>query len=150
MQCKGCHNKESWNFNAGKLFDDNAKQGLFNALDKPYIRGITLSGGHPLEYENLPEIYDLTKEIKEKYPNKDIWLYTSYVLSTNDFDRSVDIGWDNSLLRNCILTMCDVVVDGPYIEEQRDITIKFRGSKNQRLIDVKETLKQGKVITIQN
>jgi len=149
-RCKGCQNPESWDFNAGKLFDEDAKQELFAALDKQYIHGITLSGGHPLEYESLPAIYDLTKEIKEKYPNKDIWLYTGYALSINDFDKSVDIGWDNSLLRNHILTMCDVVVDGSYIEEQRDITLKFRGSKNQRLIDVRETMKQGKIITIQN
>ena len=150
LHCKGCQNPESWDFCAGKLFNETAKQELFNALDKQYVRGITLSGGHPLEYENLPEIYDLTKEIKEKYPNKNIWLYTGYVLSISDFDQSVDIGWDNSLLRNYILAMCDVVVDGPYIEEQRDITLAFCGSKNQRIIDVKKTLEQGKIITIQN
>ena len=86
------------------------------------------------------------KEIKTKFPNKDIWLYTGYTLSINDFDTSVDICWDNSLLRNFILTMCDIVVDGPYIEEQRDLTLAFRGSKNQRIIDVKKTLDQGEII----
>jgi anaerobic ribonucleoside-triphosphate reductase activating protein len=146
LHCKGCQNPESWDFYAGKLFDETAKQELFSALDKQYVRGITLSGGHPLEYENLPAIYDLTKEIKAKYPNKDIWLYTGYVLSISDFDQSVDIGFDNSLLRNYILTMCDVVVDGPYIEEQRDITLAFCGSKNQRIIDVQKSLKTNEVI----
>ena len=68
IHCKGCQNPESWDFCAGKLFDETAKQELFSALDKQYVRGITLSGGHPLEYENLPAIYDLTKEIKAKYP----------------------------------------------------------------------------------
>ena len=150
IHCKGCQNPESWDFCAGKLFDEDTKQELFNALDKPYIRGITISGGHPLEYENLPCIYDLIKEIQTKFPEKDIWLYTGYALSINDFDNTVDICWDNGLLRNYILTKCDVVVDGPYIEEQRDITLKFRGSRNQRLIDVNETLKQGEIITIQN
>ena len=150
IHCKGCQNPESWNFCAGELFEYGAKQDLLSALSKSYIRGLSISGGHPLEYENLPAVYDLVKEIKEKYPHKDIWLYTGYTLSINDFDTSVDICWDNSALRNYIVAMCDVVVDGPYIEDQRDITLKFRGSKNQRLIDVKATLKQGEIITIQN
>lgn len=150
LHCKGCHNPESWDFSAGKLFDEAAKQELFDALNKPYIKGLTLSGGHPLEYENLPDVYNLIKEVRTKFPEKDIWLYTGYILSNSDFDNTVDICWDNGLLRNYILTMCDIVVDGPYIEEQRDITLKFRGSRNQRLIDVKETLNQGKIITIQN
>lgn len=149
LHCKGCHNPETWDFNYGKPFDDNAKQELFDALNKPWIKGITLSGGHPLEYENLPVVYDIVKETKEKFPNKDIWLYTGYTLSINDFDTSVDIGLDNGLLRNYILAMCDVVVDGPYIEEQRDVSLPFRGSKNQRLIDVKKTLEQKKIITIE-
>lgn len=150
LHCKGCHNPETWDINSGKLFDDAAKQELFEALDKSYIQGITFSGGHPLEYENLPDVYNLIKEVRTKFPEKDIWLYTGYTLSNSDFDNTVDICWDNGLLRNYILTMCDIVVDGPYIEEQRDITLKFCGSTNQRLIDVKETLNQGKIITIQN
>ena len=150
LHCPGCQNPESWNFNSGKLFDENSKQELFEYLNKSYIRGITISGGHPLEYENLPYVYDLIKDIKNKLPEKDIWLYTGYTLSEKDFDNTVDICWDNGLLRNYIISMCDVVVDGPYIEEQRDITLKFRGSKNQRLIDVTETLKQNKIVTIQN
>lgn len=149
LHCKGCHNPETWDFNSGKPFDDNAKQKLFDALNKPWVKGITFSGGHPLEYENLPDIYNIVKEVKEKFPNKDVWLYTGYTLSINDFDTSVDIGWDNGLLRNYILAMCDVVVDGPYIEEQRDVSLPFRGSKNQRLIDVKKTLEQNKIITLE-
>lgn len=150
LHCSGCQNPESWDFCAGKLFDEESKKELFEALNKPYIRGITISGGHPLEYENLPDVYDLIKEIKTRFPEKDIWLYTGYVLFENDFDNTVDICWDNSLLRNYILAMCDVVVDGPYVEMQRDITLAFRGSKNQRIIDVRETIKQDKIITIQN
>lgn len=148
LHCKNCQNPQSWDFNAGNIFDEAVKQELFGALDKPYIKGITFSGGHPLEYQNLPDVYDLIKEIKTKFPNKDIWLYTGYTLSISDFDTTIDCGWDNAAIRNYILAMCDVVVDGPYIEEQRDITLAFRGSKNQRLIDVKETLKQGKVVVL--
>ena len=139
IHCKGCQNPESWDFCAGKVFDEDAKKELLEVLNKPYIRGITFSGGHPLEKENQEAIYDLCKEIKDKYPKKDIWLYTGYnyefILSKKILD---------------IIALCDVVIDGRYIEEQRDITLPFRGSKNQRLIDVKETLKQGTIITIQN
>lgn len=148
IKCKNCFNPETWDFNAGKMFDDKAKQYLFEQLNKPYIKGLTLSGGHPLAYENLPDIYDIVKEVKEKFSQKDIWLYTGYTLTITDFDTSIDCGFDNAAIRNYILAMCDVVVDGPYIDEQRDVTLAFRGSKNQRIIDVKETLKCGEVVTL--
>ncbi len=148
--CRGCHNPETWDFNSGKLFDDVAKQELFDALDKPYIQGITFSGGHPLENNNVEDVYLLIKEIKEKFPTKDIWLYTGYTWEQIFQVACLDIFNVNNMYRKAAAEMCDVVVDGPYIEEQRDITLKFKGSKNQRLIDVKETLKQNKIITIQN
>lgn len=146
VHCKGCQNPESWNFCAGKLFDENAKKELFNALSKPYIRGITFSGGNPIERNNIGCIYDLIKEIKIEFPDKDIWLYTGWTLTINDFQQL----YLDMTMPDEIYKLCDVVVDGPYIEEQRDITLKFRGSANQRLIDVKETLKHGKIITVQN
>lgn len=150
IHCKGCQNPESWDMNAGQIFDGSAKNELLEALSKPYIDGLTLSGGHPLEYENLPDTYALIKVCRQRFPQKSIWLYTGYVLSKNDFDTTVDIGWDNGLLRNYIITMCDVVVDGPYIEELRDITLKFRGSSNQRLIDVKKTIEMGEIVLYDN
>ena len=143
LQCKGCFNKETWNFDAGKPFDTKAKDYLFEQLNKPYIKGITFSGGHPLETANRGEILNLILDIKTKFPHKDIWLYTGYELTMYDFVI------ENSATRT-ILNLCDVVVDGPYIAEQRDITLPFRGSKNQRLINVKETLKRGEIITLQN
>ena len=139
LHCKGCHNPQTWDCNAGQLFDNVAKQTLFEALDKPYIQGITISGGHPLDPHNFEDVLALVKGIKEKFPNKDIWLYTGY-LYEELYYREI----------SRILLYIDVLVDGPYIEEQRDITLAFRGSRNQRLIDVKETLKQGKIITLQN
>ena len=138
-RCKNCQNPSTWDFNAGQLFDEAAKQELFDALDKPYIQGLTLSGGHPLEAQNLDVILSLVQEVKRKFPTKDIWLYTGYTYE--------EIYYMN-IAR--ILLYIDVLVDGPYIEEQRDITLAFRGSRNQRLIDVQATLKQGKIITIQN
>ena len=147
FHCKGCFNQETWDFNGGKEWNEEIKNKFLQLIDKPFIIRISFLGGEPLAYENLPDIYDLIKEIKTKFPNKDIWIYTGYELSIGDFDTSVDICWDNGLLRNFILAMCDVVVDGPFIKEQRDLTLKFAGSSNQRLIDVKETLKQNKSVT---
>ena len=139
QRCVNCHNQSTWDFNAGSLFDDMAKQELFEALDKAHIKGITISGGHPLDPHNFEDVLSLVKEVKSKFPTKDIWIYTGY-LYEELYYREI----------SRILLYIDVLVDGPYIEEQRDITLAFRGSRNQRLIDVKETLKQGKIITLQN
>lgn len=134
LHCKNCHNPEAQSREAGKLFDEAAKQELFKALAQPYIRGITLSGGHPLEDYNIMDVYDLLQEVYSKFPDKDIWLYTGYLYE--------DIPWE-------ILTLIDVIVDGPYIDELRDITLPFRGSSNQRLIDVKESLHRDETILYQ-
>jgi anaerobic ribonucleoside-triphosphate reductase activating protein len=137
LHCKGCHNPETWSLNSGKPFDEEAKKELFDALDKPYIQGITLSGGHPLEDENAEEVYLLTKEIKERFPDKDIWLYTGYTLEQIFPSVATDNLDVNRFYKQEIIKMCDVVVDGKYIEELRDITLKWRGSSNQRVIDIK-------------
>lgn len=150
LHCKGCQNQESWGFNVGRLFDDTAKKELFDALDKPYIQGITFSGGHPLENNNVEDVYLLLKEIKEKFPTKNIWLYTGYTWEKIFPTVCLDMFNVNNVYRKAAVEMCDFLVDGQYIEEQRDITLKFRGSKNQRIIDVQETLKRGTIITIQN
>ena len=138
LHCRGCHNPETWSLCSGQPFDEKAKKELFEALDKPYIQGITFSGGHPFEKYNRSTIYCLVKEIKEKFPQKDIWLYTGYT-------------WEEiwaSDIREIERTLywIDVLVDGKYVEEERDITLKWRGSRNQRVIDVKSSLKQDKVV----
>ena len=153
IHCNGCQNTESWDFDSGKPFDDVSKQELFDILNKPYIQGITFSGGHPLEPKNVYDVYKLIKEIKEKFPNKDIWLYTGYTLNYKNFMilfKGISPELTHWNWMHEALCLCDVVVDGPYIENQRDITLRFCGSKNQRLIDVKETLKRGEIVTIQN
>ena len=146
LNCKNCHNPQAQDFNAGKPFNEKAKQIIFDQLNKPYIKGITFSGGHPIEKNNSIDVYELIKEIKERFPSKDIWMYTGLTLNLKDFEHSSL----NMTVSNEIFRMCDIVVDGPYINEQRDITLSFRGSKNQRLIDVKETIKQNKIITLHN
>lgn len=140
LHCKGCQNPSTWDFNSGKLFDEAAKQALFEVLSKPYIKGITFSGGHPLEEKNRHEIYNLLKEIKSQFPEKDVWMYTGYT-----WEYISDIQEIQQILQ-----YVDVLVDGPYIEAERDITLAFRGSRNQRLIDVQKSLFQGKIITLQN
>ena len=131
-KCKGCFNPETWSFEAGKNFDDNAKRYLFEQLNKPYIKGLTCSGGHPFGSENLPDITKLLQEIKQKFPEKDIWLYTGFT-------------WDQVKHFEAIKYI-DVLVDGPYIEEQQNITLAFRGSTNQRIIDVQQSLQKGEVV----
>ena len=137
LHCKGCQNPQTWCFDSGIPFDKDAKEELYDALNKPYIQGITFSGGNPLD--NFSEILELCKEIKEKFPTKDIWLYTGFTYEELYY-RGI----------SRILLYVDVLVDGPYIEEQRDISLQWRGSKNQRVICIPETLKQGKIITLQN
>ena len=138
LHCKGCQNPETWSLCSGKPFDETAKAELFEALDKPYIQGITFSGGHPLEDANVETIYLLIKEIKEKFPTKDIWLYTGYTLEQIFPSVITDMLDVNILYRQEIVNMCDVVVDGKYIEELKDITLKWRGSSNQRVWDIKK------------
>lgn len=138
LHCKGCQNPQTWDFNSGIPFDEDAKNELYEALDKPYIQGITFSGGNPLDRPY--KTFLLAKEIKNKFPDKDIWLYSGYTYEQICQVRE----------RFKVLYYIDVLVDGPYIEEQRDLSLQWRGSKNQRIIDVQETLRQGKIITIQN
>lgn len=145
LHCRGCHNPETWDLNSGKPFDENAKKELFEALNKPYIQGITFSGGHPLEKENIEDIYRLIVEIKEKFPNKDIWLYTGYTWESLFYDDNLKEICEDQL-RRAIILMCDVIVDGKYIEELKDITLKWKGSSNQRVINVKKSLESGDIV----
>ncbi len=138
LHCKGCHNPETWSINSGQPFNEEAKKELFEALDKSYIQGITFSGGHPFESYNRSTVYCLVKEIKEKFPEKDIWIYTGYTWE-EIFEKDI-----REIQR--ILYWTDVLVDGKYVDELRDITLKWRGSKNQRVIDVKASLGQEKVV----
>lgn len=142
LHCKGCHNPETWSLCSGKPFDEDAKRELFEALDKPYIQGITFSGGHPFEKGNRSTIYCLVKEIKRKFPQKDIWLYTGYTWE-EIFEKDI-----REIQRT--LYWIDVLVDGKYIEEQKDITLKWRGSRNQRVIDVKQSLTENKIVLYNN
>lgn len=150
--CYNCQNPQTWDPNSGIPFDESAKQEIFNELSKDYISGITFSGGDPLHENNLDEVLKLVKEIRISFPEKTIWLYSGYnfdLLNSkyNEYKyTSFAANADEWLTRWEIISNVDVFVDGEYIDEQKDLTLKFRGSKNQRVIDVQQTLKQEKVV----
>jgi len=126
--CKGCQNPITWDVNGGVVFDDDAKQEIFEQLDKPYISGITFSGGDPLHSANRMDVRTLMAEIKEKYPDKTIWLYTGDV-------------WEN-VMHYPMMRYVDVLVDGEFMIEKRDVKLMWKGSSNQRVIDVQKSLRQ--------
>lgn len=146
--CYNCQNPQTWKPDSGIPFDESAKQEIFNELSKDYISGITFSGGDPLHENNLDEVLKLVKEIRISFPEKTIWLYTGYSYSKIFRGQLSCLSQDglNNFKRREIIKLCDVVVDGEYIDEQKDITLKWRGSKNQRCIDVKQSLTQNKVV----
>ena len=125
VQCPGCHNKETWDPNFGKPFDENAKQKLFSELERPEIKRLTLSGGHPLMPCNFIAVKNLLEEVKEKFPRIIIWLYTGYTYESLSIEQL-------EMIHSCV----DVLVDGPFIEEEKDISLEFRGSINQNIIRI--------------
>ena len=147
QQCYNCQNPQTWNPNSGIPFDESAKQEIFNELSKNYISGITLSGGDPLCENNLSEVLSLVEKIRNLFQNKTIWLYTGYLWENLiNVNCPLDSEWENRILRKSIIELCDVLIDGEYIDKQRDITLKWRGSSNQRVIDVRQSLAQNKIV----
>ncbi|RHP22578.1 anaerobic ribonucleoside-triphosphate reductase activating protein [Clostridium sp. AF34-13] len=146
--CYNCQNPQTWNPDSGIPFDESAKQEIFNELSKDYISGITFSGGDPLYENNLDEVLKLVKEIRISFPTKTIWLYTGY--SYSEIFRGQLSCWSqeglNNFKRREIIKLCNIMVDGEYIDAQKDLSLKFRGSKNQNCIDVKQSLAKNKMI----
>ena len=176
--CYNCQNPQTWEANSGIPFDESAKKELFRELDKDYISGLTLTGGDPLFESNLDGVLDLVTEFNKRYnfqkvdsanpckmgvseaensnefrllfPNKSIWLYSGYQWS-EIFNDGVYLtkecaGWK----RREIVKQCTVMVDGRYIDSQRDISLRWRGSKNQNCIDIQQSLHQNKIVLYQN
>lgn len=151
--CKGCQNPQTWDENSGIKFDEQAKKELFKELEKDYISGITFSGGDPLHENNLENVSKLVDEIRLSFPDKNIWLYSGFtweeIFKPHLTERNTDLV--NEYLLDCeirkkIISNCDVFIDGRYMEELRDITLKWCGSSNQRVIDVQESLRLGEVV----
>lgn len=135
--CKGCFNREAWDFDYGNPFDQSVTETILNALKPDYIKGITYLGGEPMEPQNQSAILSLSRTIKAVYPDKSIWCFTGYVW--DQIPRCPDI-------TDALIQLCDVIVDGPFIAERKNLTLRFRGSENQRLIDVPKTLAAGQVV----
>ena len=140
--CKNCFNEEAWDFHYGNQFTEKEIDKIIELMDHSYIAGLTLLGGEPLEYVNQQGILPLLRKVKEKFPDKNIWCYSGYT-----FERDI-------LGRMCkeyeetpkILSYIDVLVDGKFEEDKKDIKLRFRGSSNQRIIDVKKSLKENKTV----
>ncbi|MBD5403067.1 anaerobic ribonucleoside-triphosphate reductase activating protein [bacterium] len=130
-KCKKCQNPETWDINSGIPFDSSAKEELFDALSQDYVSGITFSGGDPLHPSNRDDVLLLAKEIKEKFPTKTIWLYTGFL-------------WEE-IFQISNIEQLDVLVDGEFLEELKDINLPWVGSSNQRIIDVKTTLRNKQI-----
>ena len=144
FHCKGCHNKEAWDFNYGKKFDESTIDYIIDLLKPSYIAGLSILGGEPLELVNQQGLLPLVKKVKEMYPDKTIWCYTGY-----DFEKDVygkmykEYSYTKELLEGI-----DIMVDGEFVEEKKLIDLKFRGSTNQKKIDVQASLKQGSVVQL--
>lgn len=150
FHCPSCFNQDTWDFNGGKEWTEKTKETFLKLADKPYIKRVSFLGGECLANENLEGVYDVIKDVKELFPDKKIWMYTGYTwksifnpIVTDNFDSERDKLIE---LRKEIVKMTDILIDGQYIHEQRDMSLKFRGSKNQRVIDTKESLKQDKIV----
>ena len=171
-KCEGCQNPQTWDANSGVPFDESAKEELFRELDKDYISGLTLTGGDPLYESNLDGVLDLVTEVNKRYnttqyiaddanenhnmsninadkirlssPQKSIWIYSGYTWE-DILDEDYNFLEMHDALRQAIIAQCNVFVDGQYKESQRDITIPYRGSKNQRVIDIQKSLQKGGV-----
>lgn len=130
--CKGCFNKETWDFGYGKPYTKETEDEIIRLLAPSYIQGLTLLGGEPFEPENQEELAGLLKRVRETYPDKDIWCYTGYLY---DVDLSKG-GKVYTEVTEEMLSYIDVLVDGEFIEEEKDVTLVFRGSRNQRIIEL--------------
>lgn len=140
--CKGCFNQCAWDFNYGKKFSEKEEQQIIDYMNHDYISGLSLLGGEPLEPRNQEGLLPLVKKVKEKFPNKDIWCYTGF-----DFEKDVveKMAKNNETTRE-LLKYIDIIVDGKFEEDKKDLKLQFRGSSNQKIVDVKKSLQTGQIV----
>ena len=140
-RCKGCFNAEAWDFSYGKPYTEETEEEILDALDKDYIAGLSLLGGEPFEPQNQRALLPLLRKFRERYPQKDVWCYSGYT-----FDSDLQEGGRTHCeATDEMLSMLDILVDGEFVEDLKDLKLRFRGSANQRLIDVPRTLREGEV-----
>lgn len=141
-RCKGCFNEVAWDFDYGQPFTQETIEEILNMLAPPHIAGITLLGGEPFEPQNQPALLDLLRQIKAKMPEKSIWAFSGYL-----FEKDILAGrLGPKEITQEFVSYLDVLVDGPFILEKKDLMLRFRGSSNQRLIDVKASLQTGTTV----
>ena len=136
FHCKNCFNPETWDFNKGKEFTTAEIQKIIELANKDYIAGLSVLGGEPLHNNNVNEVFHIVTTFKEKFPNKNIWLWTGFKFEDAIKDSK----------RKSILCNIDVLIDGQFEEDKKDLTLKWRGSSNQRVIDCKKSLAENKII----
>lgn len=150
FHCKNCFNSETWDFSKGQEWNEKTKNQFLKLVEKPFIQRVSILGGDPLHPKNVQNVLKIVDEIRVSYPTKNIWLYTGYTweqimypIVTDDlnFERDYIIK-----ARKELVSKCDVLIDGRYVDELRDVSLHWRGSSNQRVINVQETLKQNKII----
>lgn len=139
-RCKGCFNEIAWDFAYGKPFTQETADMLLKMLEPDHIKGITLLGGEPFEPQNQPAVVDFLRQMKEKYPDKTVWAFSGYL-----FDKDMLSGRLGELT-NEFLSYVDVLVDGPFVEAKKNLSLRFRGSSNQRIIDVPASLQTGEIV----
>lgn len=139
--CKDCFNEQAWDFGYGTLFTEDTENAVIEALAPDYMAGITLLGGEPMEPVNQRGLLPLLKRIRKELPQKTVWAYTGYV-----YEDLLEGGRAHCEVTEELLSLCDILVDGPFIAEKKNISLRFRGSENQRIIDLKATRETGKVV----
>lgn len=141
-RCQNCFNEETWDFRFGKPFTKETEDFLLNALRPAYIKGLTLLGGEPLEQSNQQGLLPFIRRVKREMPEKNIWCYTGYTFETDVLERMC-VEWEET---KELLSYFDVIVDGEFIQEQKNMGLRFRGSENQRIILVQESLQERKTV----
>ena len=139
--CKDCFNEQAWDFGYGNPFTEETENAVIEALAPDYMAGITLLGGEPMEPVNQRGLLPLLKRIRKELPQKTVWAYTGYV-----YEDLLDGGRAHCEVTEELLSLCDILVDGPFIADKKNISLRFRGSENQRIIDLKATRESGKVV----
>ena len=140
--CKGCFQPETWDFHYGQPYTKDTEEYILNLLQNPHIEGLTILGGEPFEPFNQAELVNLLHIVKQKFPLKNIWCFTGFV-----YDKDLLKGQrKHTNASDEMLSYIDVLVDGPFILQQRDISLYFRGSRNQRILDMKQTLQTGSIV----
>lgn len=144
--CKGCFNEVAWDFNYGEPFTQETVDTILTMLAPSHVKGLTLLGGEPFEPQNQPALVELLRQVKQKYPEKSIWAFSGYL-----FDRDITAGkLGDPAVTEEFLGYLDVLVDGPFVESKKNLSLRFRGSENQRLIDVPASLAQRSVVLWQD